>query len=149
MGRARPHRSQRSAPARISHTVHRHKLGFITFCVSRRRREMYCGHPRLCVCACLSAAACLRYCTDPDITWGSGRGCPLVVHYWADLHSVHGLRYCYGNITRTRNVSEYMLVLALCLVRVSRQVGLGLGLGLELGLVLVVTCVRCGIRCGN
>jgi len=28
---------------------------------------------------------------------------------------VHGLR-CYVNITRTRNVSEYMLVLALCLV---------------------------------
>ena len=40
---------------------------------------------------------------------------PLVVHYWADLQSVHGLR-CYGNITRTQNVSEYMLVLALCLV---------------------------------
>jgi len=96
---------------------------------------------------------------------------PLVVHYWADLQSVHGLR-CYGNtrnawqspavirpahrtplalrmpaktplasdkidapaacatlsatrpfhfvyaagvVTRTRNVSEYMLVLALCL----------------------------------
>jgi len=38
-----------------------------------------------------------------------------VVHYWADLPSVHGLR-CYANITRTRNVSEYMLVLALCLV---------------------------------
>jgi len=31
------------------------------------------------------------------------------------LQSVHGLR-CYGNITLTRNVSEYMLVLALCLV---------------------------------
>jgi len=28
---------------------------------------------------------------------------------------VHGLR-CYGNITRTRNVSEYILVLALSLV---------------------------------
>ena len=42
-------------------------------------------------------------------------GDALVVHYWADLQSVHGLR-CYGNITRTRNVSEYMLVLALCLV---------------------------------
>ena len=27
----------------------------------------------------------------------------------------HGLR-CYGNITRTRNVREYMLVFALCLV---------------------------------
>jgi len=31
------------------------------------------------------------------------------------LQSVHGLR-CYGNITRTRIVSEYMLVLALWLV---------------------------------
>jgi len=42
------------------------------------------------VSACLSAAACLQYCTDPDLTWGSGRGCPLVVHYWADLQSVTG-----------------------------------------------------------
>jgi len=49
------------------------------------------------VCVCLSA--CLHYCMDPDVTWGSGRGCPLVVHYWADLQSVHGLP-CYGN---TRN----------------------------------------------
>jgi len=37
------------------------------------------------------------------------------VHYWADLQWVHGLRCC-GNITRMRNVSEYMRVLALCLV---------------------------------
>jgi len=137
---------------------------------------MYCGHARLCVylsvclSVCLSAAACLHYCTDPDVTWGSGRGCPLVVHHWADLQSMHGLR-CYGNtsnawqspavirqahhtphplchalrmpaktplasanidapagcavpfrpycgdvVMRTRNVSEYMLVLTLCLV---------------------------------
>jgi len=62
--------------------------------MSRRRRKMYSGHPRLSVC--LSAAACLHYCTDPDVTWRSGRGCPLVVQYWADLQSVHGLR-CYGN----------------------------------------------------
>ena len=90
----------------------------VTFRVSRRRREMYCGHARLCACLslCLSAAACLHYCTDSDVTWSSGRGCPLVVHCWADLQSVHGLR-CHGNITRTRNVSEYMLVLALCLVQ--------------------------------
>jgi len=92
----------------------------IAFRVSRRRRQMYCGHARLCVCVsvCLSAVACPHYCMDPDVTWGSGRGYPLVVHCWADLQSVHGLR-CYGNITRTRNVSEYMLVmlvLALCLV---------------------------------
>ena len=87
-------------------------------------REMYCGHPHLCVClcvsvcvlsvcvclcVCLSAAACLHYRTDPDVTWGSGRGCPLVVHYWADLQSGHGL-HCYGNKMRMRNVSKYMLV---------------------------------------
>jgi len=36
---------------------------------------------RVCVCTCvmsvcLSAAACPHYCTDPDVTWWSGRGCP-------------------------------------------------------------------------
>jgi len=92
--------------------IHTHTT-VITVRVSRRRREMYCGHARLCVC--LSAAACLHYCTDPDVTSGSGSGCPLVVHCRADLQSVHGLR-CYGNIKRTRHVSEYMLVLARCLV---------------------------------
>ena len=70
---------------------------------------------------CLSAAARPHYCTDPDVTWENGG------HYWADLQSVHGLRY-YDNIAprvlavgadmtakrRTRSVSEYMLVLALC-----------------------------------
>jgi len=72
----------------------------------RRRRKMYCGHARLCVCVCVCLSVCLceavrpHYCTDPDVTWGRGRGCPLVVHYWADLQSGHGLR-CYGNITRT------------------------------------------------
>ena len=79
----------------------------ITFPVSRRQREIYCGHARLCVC--LSVAACLHYCTDPDVTWGSFvllRGFAI---------SAHGLR-CYDNITQTRNVSEYMLVLVLCLV---------------------------------
>jgi len=55
----------------------------VTFCVSRRRRQMYCGHARLCVCLslCLSAAVRPHYCTDPDVTWRRGRGCPLVVHY--------------------------------------------------------------------
>ena len=69
----------------------------------------------VCLCVCLSAAACQNYCTDSGVTWGGGRRCPLVVHYLADLQSVHGLRY-YGNITRTRNVSEYMLVVDLWLV---------------------------------
>jgi len=70
------------------------------------RREMYCGHARLCVCvsACLFVCVSARGCMPtllhgPGLTWESGRGCPLVVHCWADLQSVHGLR-CYGN---TRN----------------------------------------------
>jgi len=29
------------------------QINIITFCVSRRRREMYCGHARLCVCLCV------------------------------------------------------------------------------------------------
>jgi len=47
-------------------------LSLVTFRVSRRPREMYCGYARLCVCVsvCLSAAACPHYCTDPDVTWG-------------------------------------------------------------------------------
>jgi len=93
------------------------KSRLVTFCVSCRRREMYSGNTHLfvCVSVCLSAAAHPHYCMDPDVTWGSGTGCPRVVHYWADLQSVYGLR-CYGSITRTQNVSENMLVLTLCLV---------------------------------
>ena len=78
----------------------------------RRRREMYRGHPRLCVCVSVRGRmpAVLH---GPGCNLGSRRGCPLVVHCWADLQSGHGL-CCYGNVTRTRNVSEYMPVLALC-----------------------------------
>ena len=79
-----------------------YELTFITFRVTCRRREMYIGHARLqCVyvrlCVCLSLDAFPRYCTDPDVR--------SVVHYWADLQSVHGFR-CYDNIAGTRNVSE-------------------------------------------
>jgi len=59
-------------------------LIIITFRVSRRRREMYCDHPRrwvcLFVCVCLSAVARPHYWTDPDVTCVSGRDCSLVVH---------------------------------------------------------------------
>jgi len=59
---------------------------------------MYCGDARLCVCLSVRGRmpALLH---RPVCNLGSGRGCPLVVHYWADLQSVHGLR-CNGN---TRN----------------------------------------------
>ena len=58
---------------------------------------------RVCVClsVCLSAAACLYYYTDPVLPSGSGRRCPLVVHYWADLQKVHEL-LCYGNCMKIR-----------------------------------------------
>jgi len=32
----------------------------------------------------------------------NGMGCPLAVHHWADLQSVHGSR-CYDNIQHTDN----------------------------------------------
>ena len=44
----------------------------------------------------LSLAALPHYCTDPDVTWGNGRMCPLVVHYWADLQLLHGF-HCDDN----------------------------------------------------
>jgi len=62
---------------------------------------MYCGRGRLCVCVYvsdfLSLAELLLYSTDSDVILGIGRGCSLVVHYWADLQLVHGFG-CYGNI---------------------------------------------------
>ena len=47
-----------------------------------------------CVSVCLSIAAFPNNCTDPDISSGNGTGVPSVVHYWADLKSMHGFRCC-------------------------------------------------------
>jgi len=61
---------------------------------------IYCGHVRLCVYVCVCVSVCLSVCvsacpwphthtcTDLDVTSGSGRECPLVVHHWADLPSI-------------------------------------------------------------
>ena len=46
--------------------------------------------------------------------WGNGRGCSLVVHYWADLQLVHRFR-CYDNIALNTKCQR-VLLLALCLV---------------------------------
>jgi len=52
---------------------HKGNPRIITFRVRRSRGEMYIGYGRLCVC--LSVPRHIpHYCTDPDITWGSGRG---------------------------------------------------------------------------
>jgi len=63
---------------------------------------------------CLSLAAFPHYCMDPGVTWGNGRRCPLVVHYWADLQLVHRF-HCYDN-TAPNAKCQQVLVLALCLV---------------------------------
>jgi len=63
----------------------------------------------------LSLATFPHYCTDPDVNWGNGRGCPLVVHYWADLQLVHRF-HCYDNIAPNAKCQR-VLVLALCLVK--------------------------------
>ena len=78
----------------------------ILWCVQRFWRFIFCHYisresltrnvgASVCLSVRLSAAACPHYCTDPDVTWGSGRGCPIVVQYWMDLQSLHGLR-CYA-----------------------------------------------------
>jgi len=66
----------------------------------------------VCVSVWLSLAAFPYYCTNPDVTWGDDRRCPLVVHYWADLKSVPGFR-CYDNIAPNAKCQR---VLGLCLV---------------------------------
>jgi len=75
---------------------------------------MYIGDGHLCVSVCLSLATFPHYCSDPDVSWGSGGGRSLVMHYWADLQSMHRFR-CYDNIAPNVKCQQ-VLVLALCLV---------------------------------
>jgi len=63
--------------------------------MSRSRSEMYIG--RGCLCVYMSVPR--RIATllhGHGCKLGNGIGCPLVVHYLADLQSVHGFR-CYDN----------------------------------------------------
>jgi len=86
---------------------------------------MYIGHGRLCVSLCVCVSVPRRIPTllhEPGCNLRNSTGFPLVVHYWADLQSVHGFRCC-GNIARTRNVSECFYSLWLSLVAVSCAVG--------------------------
>jgi len=76
----------------------------VTFRVSCRRHEMCIGHVRLCVCLFLPAFQ--HYCMDLDVTWGNGKGCPIVVHYWADLQLVHGF-CCYDNMQVCKLIALY------------------------------------------
>jgi len=85
----------------------------ITFRVRRSRGDMCISHGRL--RACLSVSRRIRILLQgPGCNLGNGRGFPLVVHYWADLQSVHGFR-CYDNIAPNAKCQR-VIVLALCLV---------------------------------
>jgi len=83
------------------------------FRVRHSRGKMYSGQwsrPS----ECLSLAAFPHYCTDLDVSWGNCKGCPVVVHYWADLQLVHGF-HCYDN-KAPNTKCQRVLVLALCLI---------------------------------
>jgi len=81
-------------------------------------RNVQCVATAVCVSLCVST--CLSACplphshtkTGPDISWGNGRGCPLAVHDWAYLQSVHG--FVADNIAPNTKCQR-LLVLALCL----------------------------------
>jgi len=80
---------------------------------------MYIGHGRLCVCLFLTA-----FPHGPGCNLGDGGSAVfVVVHYWADLQSVHGFG-CYDNIAPNAKCQR-VLVLALRLVIIitSLQVG--------------------------
>ena len=53
-----------------------------TFHVRHSRGKLYVDHGRLCVSS-LSLVTFPHYCMHQDVTWGNGRRCHLVLHYWA------------------------------------------------------------------
>jgi len=66
-------------------------VDFVTFRERRSRGEMYTGNGRLCVCVSVPRRI-PTLLHGPGCKLGKQYGCPLVVHYWADLQSVHGFR---------------------------------------------------------
>jgi len=83
----------------------------ITFHVRLSGGETYIGHGRLSVPHHIPTLL-----HRPRCNLGNGRGCSLVVHYWADLQSVYGF-HCYDGIAPNAKCQR-VLVLALCLVDV-------------------------------
>ena len=65
---------------------------------------MYCGHALLCVCLPVRGRM-PTVLHGPGCNLGQLEGMPLVVNYWADLQSVHGMR-CYGNIMEMRGRAQ-------------------------------------------
>jgi len=75
----------------------------------------------VCLPVCVSVPCRIpALCADPGVTWGNGRECPLVVHCWADLQSVHTVRVSLLRQHSAHAKCQRVLVLALCLVIVSK-----------------------------
>jgi len=69
-----------------------------------------------------SVSVCVRVCTDPDVSWvGEWQGCPLVLHYLADLQSVQGFR-CYDN-SAEREISASTCSMPSCVFVSTMDVG--------------------------
>jgi len=71
---------------------------------------------QLCVCVAISPRRIPTLLHGLGYKLGNGRGCYIVVHYWADLQSVHEFRCC-KNIAPNAKCQR-VLVLTLWLVSI-------------------------------
>jgi len=80
-------------------------ITFLTFHVRHSRGEMYSGNDHLCVC--WSVPRCIpTLLHEHGCNLREWQGCPLVVHYWVDMQSVHGF-HCYDNIHICKLIALY------------------------------------------
>jgi len=78
------------------HSTSANKLPVVTFRTRRSRGDLYWSRSSVCLSVCPSQHSHTTARTPMQVV-GNRRGCPLVVHYSANLQSVHGFR-CYDNI---------------------------------------------------
>ena len=71
--------------------------------------------PSVCLSVCLSLAAFLHYCTDPDVTLGSGKGVPPSCALLGGFAIGARVSLLWQHTRLTRNVSEDRVVLAVWL----------------------------------
>jgi len=57
----------------------------------------------------MAVCVSVPHCMDPDITWNC-KGCPVVVHNWVDLQSMHGF-HGYDNIALNAKCQRVLALL--------------------------------------
>jgi len=91
----------------------------VRFRVSHRRRKMYTHrhtHTHTHVCVCVYVCPSLQSDTRRRCNLEEWYGCPVVLHYWADLQSVHGFHCCDNKAPNAK--CQWVLVLVMFLVSV-------------------------------